>query len=72
MGNGAVITVELTEENGVTTLVFSLTIQVAEVGFGYKSAMILADFLILSYLFFFNSWFRNRLVFRTYQRMTKD
>ena len=56
---------------GVTTLVFSLIVQVSEYGRGYKSGIILADYVAWSYLFFFNPWFRNR-VFQLYDRASKD
>lgn len=46
---------------GVVTVVFTLAIQSAETARGYKLFIILLDYMVLSYLFFFNSWFRNWL-----------
>jgi hypothetical protein len=44
------------------TVAVTLTVQVADTAQGYKVAIIAFDYLVLSYLFFFNSWFRNRLL----------
>ena len=44
------------------TVAVTLTVQVADSAQGYKVAIIAFDYLALSYLFFFNSWFRNRLL----------
>ena len=44
------------------TVAVTLTVQVAEAAQGYKVGLIAFDYLSLSYLFFFNSWFRNRLL----------
>jgi hypothetical protein len=57
---------------GGATVVFSLAVQVAAAAEGHKVALIVADYVILSYLFFFNSWFRNRLVFRVLGRISTD
>jgi hypothetical protein len=46
----------------VATLIYALTVQVAEAGQGYKVAILVADYVGLTYLCFFNSWFRNRLI----------
>jgi cyanate permease len=46
----------------VGTVALTLTVQVAETAQGYKVALIIFDYLALCYLFFFNSWFRNRLL----------
>lgn len=54
---------------GVATVVCALSVQVAEAFCGYKVFFILLDYVILTYLFFFNSWFRNRLL--TIQGRTK-
>jgi hypothetical protein len=47
---------------GVGTVALTLAVQVGEVVKGHKVALILFDYAVLSYLFFFNSWFRNRLL----------
>jgi hypothetical protein len=44
------------------TVALTQTVQVADGVEGYKVALILFDYLALCYLFFFNSWFRNRLL----------
>jgi len=57
---------------GVATLVFSLTIDVADAFYGHKATIVLADYVLLTYLFFFSSWFRNSIVFRLLARIRKD
>jgi cytochrome c biogenesis factor len=44
------------------TVALTATVQVADEAQGYKVALIVFDYLALCYLFFFNSWFRNRLL----------
>lgn len=44
------------------TVAVTLTVQVTESAQGYRVGLILFDYLALAYLFFFNSWFRNRLL----------
>ena len=46
----------------VATVSLSLAVDVAQAAAGYKVAIIAFDYVVLSYLFFFNSWFRNRLL----------
>lgn len=48
-----------------------LLVVVSEVGAGYKVAMILLDYAVLMYLFFLNSWFRNKLI-GLYIRLTHE
>ncbi len=47
----------------VTAGLYYLIVQVAEAGQGYKALFILLDYVALTYLFFFNSWFRNAIAF---------
>jgi len=47
---------------GVGTVALTLAVQVAQTALGYKVAIITFDYIALSYLFFFNSWFRNLLL----------
>lgn len=47
---------------GVGTVALTLAVQVAEAVVGYKVVIITFDYVVLSYLFFFNSWFRNLLL----------
>lgn len=58
---------------GITTLVCSISVDVSS-GFmdGHKTALVLLNYAMLTYLFFFNSWFRNRLVYTTMNKITKD
>ena len=56
---------------GVATVVYTLAIQVAETFCGYKAIFIVLDYLVFTYLFFFNSWFRNKL-FGIQARIQKD
>ncbi len=54
----------------VGTVALTLAVQVAQTALGYKVAIITFDYIALSYLFFFNSWFRNlllRLLGRVYE-----
>jgi hypothetical protein len=57
---------------GASTVIFSLAVEVADTMIGNKSTVILIDYLVLSYLFFFNSWFRNAIAIRTLIRMKMD
>ncbi len=47
---------------GVATVAFILIVQIAEAAKGYKAAIVAADYLALTYLCFFNGWFRNKLI----------
>ena len=47
---------------GVGTVALALAVQVADAAHGYKVAIIVFDYVALSYLSFFNSWSRNRLL----------
>ena len=47
---------------GVASVVLLQVINVAEALQGYKTIISLVDLLILTYLAFFNSWFRNRII----------
>jgi hypothetical protein len=57
---------------GVATVVFALAVQVSNAATDYKVGIIVMDYAVLSYLFFFNSWFRNSIVFRILQRVRRD
>ena len=57
---------------GVTTVVFSLAIDVASVAVGHKATLIAIDYVLLTYLFIFSSWFRNAVLFRLLQDVSKD
>lgn len=72
VGNGfsASATVTLAEKNmnaiyvayGIATIAMALAVQVAETAKGYKSVLIIIDYGILTYLFFFNLWFKDALL----------
>lgn len=57
---------------GIATVVFSLLIQVAPSIDGYRVFLITFNYIFLTYLFFFSSWFRNRLFFPLLGRIRKD
>lgn len=56
---------------GVVTAVFTLAIQLAEAAKGYKLFILFIDYILLTHLFFFNSWFRKWL-FRKLKGIRKD
>jgi hypothetical protein len=47
---------------GIATIAIALAVQVAETAKGYKSVLIIIDYGILTYLFFFNWWFKDELL----------
>lgn len=47
---------------GIASVVLLQVINVAEALEGYKTLISLLDLLILTYLVFFNSWFRNAII----------
>ena len=57
---------------GFATVALTLTVQVSTWGDGNKAGLILFDYAVVTYLFFFNSWFRNRIVFRLLGRIQQD
>ncbi len=57
---------------GVATVVYSLAVDVADFAQGHKTTIIVFDYVVLTYLFFFNSWFRNSVVFRALPRIQED
>ncbi len=57
---------------GIATVVYSLLIQVAPNLDGYRVPLIVLNYISLTYLFFFSSWFRNRLFFPLLGRVRKD
>ncbi len=57
---------------GVTTVVFSLAIEVADFAVGHKATLIALDYIVLTYLFIFDSWFRNAVVFNILMTIEKD
>ncbi len=57
---------------GTATIVFALSVQVSEAFKGYKVLLVIFNYLALTYLFFFNSWLRNRILFPIMLRIEKD
>ena len=57
---------------GLATGACGLMITETEVLSGHKSLFLLIDYAMLTYLFFFSSWFRNRVFFKALQRINKD
>ena len=56
---------------GIATLIYALIVQVADAAQGHKVVIITADYAVLTYLCFFNAWFRNKLI-ALYIRLQKD
>lgn len=56
---------------GVVTLIYSLAVQASDYGYGHKAFLILLDYVVFTYLFFFNGRFRN-IIFRLYGRIRKE
>ena len=52
---------------GIATIAITLAVQVAEAAKGFKSGIIIMDYAILTYLFFFNSWLRDTLLSRIFR-----
>ena len=57
---------------GTVTIVFALSVQVSEVFKGYKMLLVVLNYLALTYLFFFNSWLRNRILLPIMLSIEKD
>ncbi|MCJ7650209.1 MAG: hypothetical protein MUP85_16495 [Candidatus Lokiarchaeota archaeon] len=57
---------------GTVTIVFALIVQVSEAFEGYKVLLIVINYLILTYLFFYNSWLRNRILLPIMFGIKKD
>jgi len=57
---------------GTATIIFALSVQVSEAFKGYKVSLVVFNYFALTYLFFFNSWLRNRILFPIMLRIEKD
>jgi hypothetical protein len=53
---------------GVATVMYSLVAQVASGLDGWRAAVTVIDYALLTHLFFFSPWFRNRFLFRLLRR----
>ena len=56
---------------GFATVTVTLAVEVSTAAVGFKTFLVLFDYIVLVYLFFFNSWFRNRL-FGVLTRIRED
>ena len=56
---------------GIATVIYTLLVQIAESAQGHKVVLIVLDYGLLTYLCFFNSWFRNKLI-ELYIHIQKD
>lgn len=57
---------------GFATGACGLMITETEALSGHKSLFLLIDYAMLTYLFFFSSWFRNHMLFKALQRIKID
>ncbi len=57
---------------GIATLVFTLIIQACEALKGNQVLFIVVNYGLFTYLYFFSSWFRNKLFFKLLNRVRKD
>jgi hypothetical protein len=57
---------------GVTTLIYTLAVQAADAFKGNKVLIIILNYVALTYLFFFNPWFRNSILFPLFLRISRD
>lgn len=56
---------------GVITTAYALAISASEC-IGYKATLIIIDYVVLTYIFFFNSWFRNYIVFNKWLKRIRE
>lgn len=58
---------------GVPAVAATLAVDVADMFLtGWKSVLVIFDYVVLSYLFFFNNWFGNFVVLKLHQRIQKN
>lgn len=57
---------------GVTTVVYSLLVGAAQGVENIAVTLIVLNYVCLTYLFFFSSWFRNRVFFPLLSRIRED
>ena len=55
----------------VVTIAYSLAISASECIVGYKATFIVIDYVVLTYIFF-NSWFRNDIVFKKWLKRIRE
>ena len=57
---------------GIATIVFTLIVQTCEALKGNQVLFIIVNYGLLTYVYFFSSWFRDRLFFKLLNRIRKD
>jgi len=57
---------------GIATVVFTLIVQACDTLKGNQVLFIVLNYGILTYIFFFSSWFRNSVFFKLTERIKKD
>ncbi|MBT8363810.1 MAG: hypothetical protein KJP23_03830 [Deltaproteobacteria bacterium] len=57
---------------GIATVVFTLIVQTCEALKGNQVLFIVVNYGLLTYVYFFSSWFRNQLFFNLINRARKD
>ena len=57
---------------GIATVVFTLIVQAFEALKGNQVLFIVVNYGMLTYMFFFSTWFRNRLFFQLLGRIKKE
>jgi hypothetical protein len=57
---------------GIATVVFTVIVQACEALKGNRVLFIIVNYGLLTYMFFFSSWFRNQLFFKLLNRVRKD
>ena len=57
---------------GIATVAYILAVSVSESAEGHKTTLIALDYVCLTYLFFFDPWFRNSIVLKWSGRIKKD
>ena len=57
---------------GIATIVFTLIVQTCEALKGNQVLFIIVNYGLLTYIYFFSSWFRNQLFFKFLDLVRKD
>jgi hypothetical protein len=57
---------------GIATVVFTLIVQACDTLKGNQVLFIVLNYVMLTYMFFFSSWFRNTVFFKMTERIKKD
>jgi hypothetical protein len=65
-GQGTILTLY-----GLATVALTFAVDVADTAHGWKALIVLADYIALTHLFFFNGWFKNR-IFGALQRSSVE